>query len=224
MSQIVLFGDGKIAEELYVYFSNDSAHEVVGFTVDRDHRRHDNLFGMPVVDFEDVTERFAPESYAMFVAIGYHQLNALREQKFTQAKAKGYRLVSYVSSKAANIGGVKVGENSIVLEHATIQPSAQIGANVFVWSGNHVGHHAVVRDHCYIAGHVTIGGGADIGAYGFLGINATVGHNVVLGEKCLVGAGARVLKCADAGSVFIEPPTPKFRLDSEHFLKISRLE
>ena len=224
MSKIVLFGDGKIAEELYFYFTNDSLHDVAGFCVDGDYLTKDRLFDLPVVPFEQVADLYPPDAFKMFVALGYHKLNSLRETKFNEAKAKGYELVSYVCSKAANFGNVEIGENSLVLENATIQPLSKIGRNVFVWSGNHIGHHAEVKDHVYVAGHVTVSGDAVIGENSFLGVNSTIGHNVTIGAKCVVGAGALVLKNAPDGSVFIQPGTEKFRLDSEHFMKISGLE
>jgi NDP-sugar pyrophosphorylase family protein len=49
---------------------------------------------------------------------------------------------------------VGLGENCLVLEDNTIQPFASIGRNVTLWSGNHIGHHAQIRDHCFIASHV----------------------------------------------------------------------
>jgi len=48
---------------------------------------------------EDVEKRFPPTSHQMFIALGYSKVNALRAEKFRQAQAKGYHLVSYVSSK-----------------------------------------------------------------------------------------------------------------------------
>lgn len=224
MSKVILFGDGKIAEEVYFYFTYDSSFEVVAFCVDRDYRTKEMLFDLPVIDFESVVEAFPPGEHRMFVALGYHQLNSLRERKFHEAKAKGYELVNYVCSKAANFGNVVIGENSLVLENATIQPLARIGNNVFVWSGNHIGHHAEIRDHVYVAGHVTVGGNATIGANSFLGVNSTIGHNVTLGARCVVGAGALIVRSAADGSVFIQAGTPRFRLDSDHFMKISGLE
>jgi len=224
LTKVILFGDGKIAEEIYYYFTNDSAYEVVAFCVDRAYLTKDTLFGLPVVAFEDVTGVYPPSDYEMFVALGYQDLNGLRQRKYEAAKAAGYRLARYICSKASNFGNVGIGENSLVLENATIQPLSTIGNNVFVWSGNHIGHHAEVRDHVYVAGHVTVGGDAVIGENCFLGINSTIGHTVTLGANCIVGAGALVLKSAGDGSVFIEPGTAKFRLDSEHFMKLSGLK
>ena len=224
MTKVVLFGEGKIAEEIYVYLTNDSPYEVVAFTADGAHIKKDTLFNKPVVPFEDILDSYPPDDFKMFVAIGYQDLNRLRQSKYEQAKVKGYQFVSYVCSKAANIGDVEIGENSLVLEHTTIQPLSKVGNNVFIWSGNHVGHHAEIKDHTYVCGHVVISGNAIIGRNCFLGVNATIGHNVLIGDKCIVGAGAILTKNAAEGSVFIQSSTSLFRLDSEHFMKMSALE
>ena len=51
MSKIVIFGAGKIADEAYFYLTNDSPHEVVAFTVDREHLNPSQKLGLPVVAF-----------------------------------------------------------------------------------------------------------------------------------------------------------------------------
>ena len=90
MSKVILFGDGKIAEEIYYYFTYDSPYEVVAFCIDRDYQTKDALFDLPVVPFEDVANTYPPGEFKMFVALGYQQLNTLRERKFHEAKAKGF--------------------------------------------------------------------------------------------------------------------------------------
>ena len=223
MSKVVIFGIGKIADEAYYYFSNDSDHTIVAFTVDAAYKTRESLFGLPVVPFGSVTEIYPPGEYKMFIAVGYQNLNRLRAEKYDQAKAMGYELVSYISSRAVNMGNVDIGDNCFILENSSIQPCSKIGNNVTLWSNNILGHHSEIKDHCYIAGHVSIAGHSIIGAFSFIGVNAVVGHEVRIGERCLIGAGARVTKNAGAGSVFIEADTPKFRLDSSTFLKMTRL-
>lgn len=224
MSKVVLFGDGKIAEEIYFYFTNDSDYEVVAFCVDAAFLTKDELFGLPVVPFGQVVELYPPNSHKMFVALGYQQLNSLRQRKYLEAKEKGYELVSYICSRATNFGNIQVGDNTLVLEHSTIQPLSKIGNNVFIWSGNHVGHHAEIHDHTYVCGHVMIAGNAVIGEGCFLGVNATIGHNVTIGAHSLIGAGSLILKDAPEQSVFIQEGTPMYRLNSEYYLKMAKLE
>ena len=223
MSKIVIFGAGKIADEAYYYFTNDSEHEVTAFTVDREFVEGDSKLGLPVVAFEEILDIYPPDRYKMFVAIGYQNLNRLRAEKYSACKDKGYELVSYVCSQAANFGNVEIGDNCFILENAVIQPCSRIGNNVFIWSGNHIGHHATVKDHCYLAGQVIIGGNTVVEPYCFIGINSTIGHQISVGENSFIGAGVLVTKNIKAKSVYIAQDTPKFKLDSASFMKLTKL-
>lgn len=223
MSRIVIFGEGKIADEAYFYLTNDSEHEIVAFTADRDFINKEEMYGLPVLPFEEISKNFSPRDFSMFVALGYQNLNKLRAVKYGEAKGKGYKLISYISSKAGNFGNIEIGDNCFVLDNCTLQPCSKIGNNVTIWSNNIIGHHSTIEDHCYIAGHVSIAGHTTIGKYTFIGVNATIGHEVTIGEKCLIGAGARVTKNAAPKSVFIEPDTQKIRLDSDAFVKMTKL-
>jgi sugar O-acyltransferase (sialic acid O-acetyltransferase NeuD family) len=223
VSKIVIFGAGKIADEAYFYLTNDSPHEVVAFTVDREHLNTGEKLGLPVVSFEDITGAYPPDEFQMFVAVGYQDLNKFRALKYEEAKAKGYKLISYVSSRASNVGDVKIGDNCFVLEFVTLQPCATVGNNVFLWSGNHVGHHASVGDHCYIAGQVVISGNTKIEPYCFVGVSATLGHEITIGEESFIGAGSLITKNVAPGSVYITPDTQKFRLDSASFLRLTKM-
>jgi sugar O-acyltransferase (sialic acid O-acetyltransferase NeuD family) len=224
MSKIVIFGAGKIADEAYYYLTNDSPHEVVAFTVDSAHLSTHELFGRPVLPFEELTEKYPPGEFKMFVAVGYQNLNKFRARKYDECKSKGYELISYVCSRASNFGNAEIGDNCFVLENAVIQPCAKIGSNVFLWSGNHVGHHATVMDHCYIAGHVIISGSTIIEPYCFIGVNATIGHEITIGRESFIGAGTLITKDVGSRSVYIGPATAKYRLDSETFLRLTKMK
>ncbi len=224
MSKVVIFGAGKIADEAYFYLKNDSPHEIVAFTVDREFLTGPEKLGLPLVAFEEVQDRYSADQYEMFVAVGYQDLNQFRARKYAEAKAKGYSLVSYVSSRASNFGNVAVGDNCFVLEFATIQPCSSIGNDVFIWSGNHVGHHASVGDHCYIAGNVVISGNTRIEPYCFIGVSATLGHEITIGRESLIGAGSLITKNVAPQSVYITPDTQKYRLDSTTFQRLTKMK
>jgi sugar O-acyltransferase (sialic acid O-acetyltransferase NeuD family) len=192
--QIIVFGAGEIAELADFYFTHDSDLEVAGFTVDEAYLSHKEFRGRPLVAFERVTEVFPPERFGFFVAVSYTGINAVRTEKVAAARGKGYRLVSYLSSRATVFPGFEPKENCFILEDNTIQPFAQIGTNVTLWSGNHIGHHAVIEDDVFIASHVVVSGGVRIGRGSFVGVNVTLRDHVTIGQKCVLGAGALVLE------------------------------
>ena len=152
--QIVVFGVGYVAELADFYFTHNSEFEVAGFTIDEAYLKQTQFRGRAVVPFERVTEAYPPEHFDLFVAVGYAKINAVRTEKVAAARAKGYRIVSYLSSRATRFAGFELNENCFILEDNTIQPFVRVGANVTLWSGNHIGHHSVIEDDVFIASHV----------------------------------------------------------------------
>jgi sugar O-acyltransferase (sialic acid O-acetyltransferase NeuD family) len=211
---LVIFGTGDIAQLAHYYFNSDTAYEVVAFTVDAGYIQASEFCGLPVVPFEDVTLRYPPERCDFFVALSYSKLNAIRKDKFLAAKARGYQLVSYVSSRATVLNDGLIGENCFILEDNTIQPFVRIGHNVSLWSGNHIGHHSVIRDHTFMASHVVVSGGVDIGEQCFIGVNATLRDHITVGDRCVVGAGALLLADAAADGVYIGAATERSKVPS----------
>lgn len=217
---LVVFGAGDIAELAHFYFSTDSAYEVVAFTVDAAFLKEPTFRGLPVVAFEEVADRFPPAGHAFFVALSYSQLNALRRQKFEAARGLGYRLASYVSSRATMLNEGRLGDNCFILEDNTVQPFVSIGDNVTLWSGNHIGHHSVIGSHTFIASHVVVSGGVRIGEQCFLGVNATLRDHITVGDRCVVGAGAMLLADAEPEGVYIGAATERSRVPSTRLRRI----
>jgi acetyltransferase-like isoleucine patch superfamily enzyme len=217
---LIVFGAGDIAELAAFYFDHDSDFEVLAFTVDREHLDHESAFGRPLVPFDEIERRFPPGEHDMFVALSYAQLNGLRRDRVTAARAKGYRLASYVSSRATTFPGLVHGENCFILEDNTIQPFVTIGENVTLWSGNHIGHHSRIGDHCFVASHVVVSGGVTLGEQCFVGVNVTIRDHVRVGDRCVLGAGALISADADADGVYAPAATERSRVPSHRLRRI----
>jgi sugar O-acyltransferase (sialic acid O-acetyltransferase NeuD family) len=220
MKPIVIFGTGDIAQLAWFYFTHDSPHEVVGFTVDRAFLDKETFCGLPVFAFEDAPDRWPSSEFDMFVALSYSSLNRLRREKCDAARAKGYALVSYISSKATVWPGFQHGENCFILEDNTLQPFAVVGNNVTLWSGNHIGHHSRIGDDCFIASHVVISGGVEIGNSCFIGVNATFRDHIKIGERCVIGAGCLITGDAEAEGVYIGTASERAKVPSSRLRRI----
>lgn len=193
MAKVVVFGNSYWASIAHVYLTHDSPHEVVAFTVDRDYRAEDHFMDLPVLPFEEITDYYSPREYKMFIPISFKRMNKLRAERYHTAKAMGYELISYVSSKATTWPGFCCGDNCFILEDNTIQPFVTIGNDVVLWSGNHIGHHTVIKDHVFVSSQVVISGACTIEPYTFFGVNATVRDETTIAEGTLVGAGTVIL-------------------------------
>ena len=219
--KLVIVGDSAFAEIAREYFDHDSDHEVVAFAVEEAFIKRESLLGLPVVPLEAMEKLFDPASHDAHVAVVYTQLNRLRARLCETVKAKGYRLASYVSSRAFVWRNVELGEHCFVFEDNTIQPFVRLGRNVVLWSGNHIGHHSVVRDNCFVSSHVVISGFCDIGESCFLGVNATIANNVTVGRDNWVGPSATLMANTEPALLFKSEPAEPARVSAKRFFKVS---
>lgn len=220
MKKLVIFGSGDIAQLAHFYFTIDSSYQVVAFTVDADYLDAATFCDLPVVPFEELTVLYPPDEHELFIALSYSKINALRKEKFLAAKALGYRLPSYVSSHATILNQGQIGENCFIFEDNTIQPFVRIGNNVTLWSGNHIGHHSVLKDHCFIASHVVVSGGVEVGEQCFIGVNATLRDHIKVGERCVLGAGTLLLADAEPDGLYIGTATERSAVPSSRLRNI----
>jgi sugar O-acyltransferase (sialic acid O-acetyltransferase NeuD family) len=217
---LVIFGSGDIAQLAHYYFSTDSEYEVVAFTVDAAYIQDTTFCDLPVVAFENVPTLYPSDQYDFFVALSYSKLNAIRKEKYLAAKALGYRLVSYISSRASVLNQGAIGDNCFIFEDNTIQPFVKLGNNITLWSGNHIGHHSVIKDHTFIASHVVVSGGVEIGEQCFIGVNATLRDHIKIGDRCVLGAGTLLLADAEPEGVYIGTATERAQVPSTRLRKI----
>lgn len=216
--KVILFGTGSLAELLRLYLTEDSDHEVVAFTATADGMKADSFCDLPLVAFEEVADRYPPSDHRMFVAVGYTRMNSVRSRFYTEAKTKGYELISYVSS-AATVHAAAVGDNCCVFGGATLEPFVTIGNDVVVWGGARVSHHSSVGDHSFLAPGVTIAGHTSVGEHCFLGVNATVRDGITVADKSLIGAGATVLRDTLPHQVLVAARARPYPGDVSRFLE-----
>lgn len=199
--QAVIFGTASFAEIVYFYLTQDSAYEVVAFTVSANRMEHSQFLGKPIAPFEQLEQYYPPSDYELYIAIGYSDLNRVRERYYHAAKQKGYRLLSYISSHAT-VWTDQIGEHCFILEDNTIQPFTNIGNNIVCWSGNHIGHHSKIGDHCFFSSHVVVSGHCWIKENCFFGVNATLRDGITVERDNVIGAGALIMKNTEAGQVY----------------------
>lgn len=208
MRPVVIVGAGELAQLAHYYFSNDSDRAVAGFSVDARYLAAGATFmGLPVVAFEEIGATFPPADFDLFVAIGYSQLNAARAEKCSAARSLGYRLASYVSSRASVWPDLAVGDNCMIMEGNVIQPFVKIGNAVVMFCSSVISHDVEVGDNCFIASGATVCGGVRIGSGSFIGANSTIREHIEIGAGCLVGAGALIVRSMPAERGYVEPGT-----------------
>lgn len=216
---LIIFGAGKISEAVSYYFNRDSEFEIAAYVVDDAFATTDSFLGKPLIGLSEVETKYSSKEYTVFVATGYQAINQLRSAKYNYFKEAGYPFASYVSPYVK--GDFTIGENSIIMDNAIVQPCVTFGNNVFVWGGAMVGHHAVIEDNCWLTGGCMIGGITKLGDSTFVGLGATIGNEVVIGEQCMIGANTLTTKSLNDKVVLLVAPTEQHRLNSDQFTRMS---
>ena len=220
MEKIIIFGLGDISQIAHFYLSQNNDYEVVAFTVDREYVTQNEFENLPVIAFEEVEATYPNTEFKMFIPLGYTKVNQFRQQKFSEAKAKGYDFISYISPNATVAKNAKIGKNCFIFEDNTIQPYVTIEDNCILWSGNHIGHHTTIRENCFIASHVVVSGGVEVGKNTFIGVNATLRDHIKIGRANVIGAGALMLGDTEDNKVYMENATEASRVPSSRLRSI----
>ena len=203
--KIIIFGVGNVSEVAYYFLKNDTDHNIIGFTVEKKFKKENSKFGLPIIEFENIENYYSTKNYELFAPCSGTNLNKYRERIYNEGKRKGYKFISYISSKA-NVFTEDIGENCFILEDNTIQPYTKIGNNCVLWSGNHIGHHTNIEDHCFISSHVVICGECLIKKYCWLGVNSSIRNNLVIEEGTVVGMDTSIVKNTEGNSIYIGVP------------------
>lgn len=210
LSKVIIFGIQDTAELAHFYLTHDSEFEVVAFTVNQEYIKENSFKNLPVIPFEEVEKTYPPTEFLFFAPMTARRMNKDREKIYNEAKSKGYKLISYISSKATVFPGAQIGDNCFVLEDNTIQPFTTIGNNVVLWSGNHIGHHGRIDDHVFFTSHVVMSGHCHIHSHCFFGVNATIRDFSKIRQGTLLAMGASLTKQeTDEWGVYLGSPAKK---------------
>ena len=89
MAKIIIFGIQDFAELAHFYLENDSEHEVVAFSVNKQYLPENNFFcGLPVVAFETIEEHYPSLEFKFFAPMAPNGMNRIREKVYHEIRYK----------------------------------------------------------------------------------------------------------------------------------------
>jgi sugar O-acyltransferase (sialic acid O-acetyltransferase NeuD family) len=217
---VIVIGIGDFGRIARFYLEHDSEHRVVAHAVSSAILDRTEFLGLPVLPLEELPQTHPPEEFDVQVGIAYSRVNRNRREMFETAKRLGYRVTTYVCSKAITWPDLDAGEGAFLFEANVIQPYVRIGKNTVLWSGNHIGHDSTVGDHVFIASHVVVSGNCRVGDNTFIGVNATLRDGISIGANCVIGAGTLVLHDVPDGTILKGTASLPLPIDSASLHKI----
>lgn len=217
---LYIYGCGVTAKSVYAYFKDHPQYLIDGFVVDEEFYRERRVCGLPLLSFQRLTET-DKSNHSFIVCIGYSNLNKNREKIYENLVADGCKIISLYDSSYEDLN-IDVGDGSIIMPGASIQPFTSIGRSVIVWPGAIVGHDTVIGDFCWLTAGSAIGGNSTIGDYTFVGIQSVVADGVRIGKSNLIGGGVYVSKCSNDNEAFLQESAGVARMGAQQFVKFTR--
>jgi sugar O-acyltransferase (sialic acid O-acetyltransferase NeuD family) len=202
---VFVYGAGGHAKVVMDVLERDGRHSVT-FLVDDDVGRWGSTVGgHQVRGGRDalLRERDATGIAAGVVAIGH---NAARDDVASALVAGGFSLVVAVHPSAQIAASARLGQGTVVMANAVVNPGVSIGSNVIVNTGANVDHDCVVGDAVHIAPGATICGGVRVGARSRVYAGATVINDITIGVDATIGAGAVVIRDVPDGATVVGVP------------------
>ena len=193
-------GHGKVIADII----RSSGDTVLGF-LDDSPKPPETVCGIPVLGR---TENYVNYPDARFViAIG----NGAVRQKVAERLA-GVRWYTAIHPPAViSPMGTAIGEGSVVMAGAVINPCAVIGKHCIINTRSSVDHDNRIGDYTHISVGATLAGTVTVGNTVWVGAGAVVSNNISICDGCMIGAGAVVVRNIEETGTYVGVPARKIK-------------
>ena len=202
MKDVIIIGTGGHAKVIadIVLCSGDN---LVGFlTNDRD---KNSFIGKPILGGD--TDYANYKNCYFVIAIGNPNV---RERISNSMKDIKWYTAIHPSSIISTIS-TSIGEGTVVMASAVINPFAQIGKHCIINTNATVEHDNSIEDFAHISVGAKLAGTVKIGKRTWVGIGATISNGINVCEDCMIGAGAVVVKNIETSGTYIGVPARKIK-------------
>ncbi len=187
-------GHGKVIADCIT----QSGDTVCGF-FDDDESIGDTFAGFPV--YHKISEYDSVECDSYVIAIG----NANTRKRVAESMP-GVKWYTCIHPSAVIADDVTIGEGTVVLAGAVINPGASIGKHCIINTSSIVEHDNVLEDYVHVSVGATLTGTVHVGAKTWIGAGAVVINNKNICGDCMIGAGAVVIDDIDTPGTYVGVP------------------
>jgi sugar O-acyltransferase (sialic acid O-acetyltransferase NeuD family) len=219
MKPVMIFGTGSMARVLYSFLRKKCT--VKAFVADDEFVTSNTFMGLPLFKYSELLAD-TESKFRIALAIGYHGMNKVRQQRFDELQRLGYTMKGYVHDCLIHHNDVIIDKPCVIYDNVAIHAGSKIGQNAFISSNVSIGHDCEIGAHAWINSGVSLAGGVKVGARCVLGINSCVAQGVTLGEGTFVGANTLVTQNTWPDSVIASPQGETINIGSERFTKLTR--
>jgi UDP-N-acetylbacillosamine N-acetyltransferase len=175
-----------------------SQYEIVGFIDDVTPERKGEIFaGKPILGGREALAELKRRK-VRHIALGFGHCSA-RVAAADLVKTNGFQIVTLVHPNAVVSDSAILGEGTLILAGAIIDPGCTVGRYVIVNNSSAICHESIIDDGAHICPGVSIGARVHVGARSWIGIGTCVVDRVHIGAQSYIGAGSVVTKDIPGG-------------------------
>lgn len=165
-----------------------------------DHHRAETRCGFPILG---TTKDYVNFPEAEFV-LGFGEANLRETMARTMTGVKWHTVIhpSAIISKL----GVTIGEGTVILAGAIVNPGTTIGRHCILNTAAVVEHDNRIGDFAHISVGAKLAGVVTIGKSTWVGVGAVVRNATTICDGCMIGAGAVVVKSIEERGTYVGVP------------------
>lgn len=177
--------------------------------------------GLPILgserDLPDLVDRFA--LLGVIIAIGDNFARAQMAAKVQELCPK-LALVSAIHPRATIASDVEVGEGTVIMAGAVVNPFSTIGRGCIINTNASLDHDGIMKDFSSLGPGVATGGSCLLGEYSAVGIGSALLQGIQIGSNTIIGAGSVVTRSVESGVVAYGSPARvvRRRVPGERYL------
>lgn len=193
-------GHGKVVADIIL----NRGDKLLGF-LDDGRMLPEKIAGFPVLG--NISSYKEYPNAAFIIAIG----NSVAREKIAYM-LDGVRWYTAIHPTAivSNLD-TQIGEGSVIMANAVINPSARIGKHCIINTAAVVEHDNRIGDFAHISVGAKLGGTVFVGNHTWVGIGAVISNNVFVCDNCIIGAGAAVIHDIKENGTYVGVPTRKIK-------------
>lgn len=193
-------GHGKVIADIVA----SSGNIVKGFLDDDNDIQGKEIIGFPVLG--KIADYVNYKECEFVIAIGNPYV---REKIANELPVKWYTAIhpNAIISKL----DVEIGEGTVIMANAVVNPSAKIGKHCIINTGAIVEHDNILDDYVHLSPNVTLAGIVKVGKSTHIGAGSCTKQVLNIASDCTVGAGSVIVRDITESGTYVGVPARKIK-------------
>lgn len=193
-------GHGKVIADIIV----NSGDKVLGFLDDADDVQGKKIIGFSVLGKIADYDNYRDCEFVIAIGNPY-----IREKISNELPVKWYTAI-HPTAVISSLD-VEIGEGTVIMANAVVNPSARIGKHCIINTGAIVEHDNILEDYVHLSPNVTLAGIVKVGKSTHIGAGSCTKQVLNIASDCIIGAGSVIVKDITESGTYVGVPARKIK-------------